>query len=99
MSNSGNGRKLLAIEDAVKGVGVADVQISPDGSQVAYVTTPLSKASEFPEMAIWLVSADGGLSRRLTSGEGIDTAPRWSPESKRIAFISDRKERGTPQLY
>ncbi len=52
-----------------------------------------------PSMAIWLVDADGGKPRRLTTSDAIDNSPRWSPDGSRIAFISDRKERGKTQVY
>lgn len=90
---------MLSFERAVTATLVTDVQIAPDGSQVAYVTTPASKEGEFPVSEIRLVAAEGGPARRLTTSEAADGAPRWSPDSSRIAFVSDRKERGKPQLY
>jgi dipeptidyl aminopeptidase/acylaminoacyl peptidase len=91
--------RRLEFERAVTATLVTDVQIAPNGQQVAYVTTPASKEGEHPLSEIWLVAAEGGPSRRLTTSEAADGAPRWSPDSRRIAFVSDRKERGKPQLY
>jgi dipeptidyl aminopeptidase/acylaminoacyl peptidase len=91
--------KLLEFERAVTATLLADVQLSPDGEQVAYVTTPASREDLTSVMSIWLVDDAGGTPRRLTTSDGLDAQPRWSPDGKRIAFISDRKERGKPQLY
>lgn len=91
--------RMLSFEQAVSATLVTDVQISPDGRHVAYVTTPASKEGEHPVSAIWLVAADDGTPRRLTTSEAADGAPRWSPDGRRLAFVSDRLERGKPQVY
>lgn len=91
--------RRLSFEQAVSATVIADVQISPNGRQIAYATTSASKEDEFPSMAIWLIDADGGTPRRLTTSDAADNTPRWSPDGTRIAFTSDRKERGKAQVY
>lgn len=91
--------RMLDFEQAVQATLLADVQISPDGRQVAYVTTPVSMAGKHPVREIWLVAAEGGTPRQLTASEAADSSPRWSPDGGRIAFVSDRLERGKPQIY
>ena len=39
---------------------------------------------------IYVMAADGSNQRRLTSNAANDLSPSWSPDGKRIAFISDR---------
>ena len=99
MGTNDDTHRMLNFERAASATKVSDVQISPDGQQVAYVTTPASKEGEYPVSEIWLVPAAGGPSRRLTASEAADAAPRWSPDGKHIVFTSDRRKRGTPQLY
>ncbi len=45
---------------------------------------------------IWIVPVAGGESRQITTG-GSDERPRWSPDGKKLAFLSSRH--GTPQVY
>ncbi len=76
------------------------LQISPDGSQIAYVVSPTSKKEEHYTSAIWLASTDGTRpARQFTRGDVEDRNPQWSPDGTRIAFLSDRAKRGTVQLY
>jgi len=76
---------------------VSEPQISPDGKWIAYsVATPDLEANHSVR-DLWVVpAAGGGEARQLTRG-GSDTRPRWSPDGKKLAFISGRA--GPPQIY
>src|SRR5215468_7991418 len=39
---------------------------------------------------IWMVSADGGPTTRLTNGDKGETSPQWSPDGSLVAFLADR---------
>ncbi|MBR4995549.1 MAG: PD40 domain-containing protein [Alistipes sp.] len=54
--------------------------ISPDGSTIAFTY----------KGNIYAVSAQGGEARRITPAENYDYAPVWSPDSKSIAYASNR---------
>src|SRR6266496_4258252 len=77
---------------------VADVQLSPDGMRVAYVQTQIDVEKDEYRSSIWLVPADGGDPVQFTRGSKSETAPRWSPDGRWLAFLSDRESR-EPQLY
>ncbi len=78
---------------------VSDPQVSPDGTRVLYQVGPISHEGEHPTGAIWMVGFDGGGARRFTRGPGLDSQPRWSPDGRLIAFVSDREEPGKPALH
>lgn len=65
-------------------------QISPDCSAVAYELTRTNWASDRFDHDIWLVSASGGgAPRRLSALDATAEAAAWSPEGRRLAFLSD----------
>ncbi|MBI3048472.1 MAG: protein kinase [Acidobacteria bacterium] len=60
-------------------------RISPDGSRVAVAI----RAADGNE-DIWVVDVVRGTQTRLTSERAVDTLPLWTPDSKRVAFTSNR---------
>src|SRR5262249_17410919 len=71
---------------------VADPQLSPDGSQVAYVVAWVDPKDHTGYRSKLMLAPFDGSSppRPLTSGAHRDSAPRWSPDGCSLAFLSDR---------
>lgn len=59
-------------------------QISPDGTQILYTRRWTDKLNDKFESDIWLVNSDGTRNRYLLKG----SSPVWSPDGKRIAYVS-----------
>ena len=84
------GSKRLTIEDTLAIQAVGAPKVSPDGKTVAYTLSEWDRARNRRVSHIYVVSADGGPSRKLTNGERGESAPEWSPDGARIAFLADR---------
>jgi dipeptidyl aminopeptidase/acylaminoacyl peptidase len=70
---------------------LADPQVSPDGSQVAFALTEVDLAGGRRNTDLWIAPATGGEPRRVTSSPASDSRPRWSPDGSRLAFLSTRE--------
>ena len=72
-------------------------RISPNGRYVAYQVQKTNWEENAFETEIWIAITATGECYRLTNAKKSSTNPQWSPDSKRIAFISDRD--GKRQIY
>ena len=81
-------KRAITVDDLLKVRRVADPQLSPDGRWVAYQITDPDVDANRNRTQIYLISVDGGEPKQLTSGDASATTPRWSPDGRRIAFVT-----------
>jgi TolB protein len=71
---------------------------SPDGRRLAFqCTEDLARVHAGAPWKLYVVDLAGGPMQPLTTGEGNDQVPHWSPDGAQILFYSDRS--GIDQLY
>jgi len=69
-----------------------DPRLSPDGRTIVFVIQTVAPTFDGYRHALWSVPADGsGPARQLTLGAKHDRHPRFSPDGRSLAFLSDRR--------
>ena len=75
----------------------ADPRISPDGSQIVYVRNFMDIMTDRRRSNLWIIQTDGSNHRPLTTGNQNDRSPRWSPDGKKLLYLSGSA--GSRQIY
>ncbi|MCX6955166.1 MAG: S9 family peptidase [Verrucomicrobia bacterium] len=76
------------------------LDLSPDGARLVFTVQDFSLEKNTSVTHLWLLdTAPGALARQLTTADSSDSAPQWSPDGTRLAFVSKRGTDETPSLY
>ena len=93
----GSSATAPAVDDLISLKRVGAPSISPDGKSAAYTVRETNWEENSYETEIWLAEAPTGAKRQLTNALKSSSNPVWSPDSRRLAFLSDRA--GKRQIY
>jgi dipeptidyl aminopeptidase/acylaminoacyl peptidase len=93
-------KRNIKVEDLRDFKFVSDPQISSDGSKIAFVLSEINHDEDKYMRHIWLAETSTGKLSQFTYGPGADTYPRWSPDGKKLLFLSNgRQPDKKTQLY
>lgn len=90
--------RAITIDDLFRLKLVSDAQISPDGERVVCVVKSIDREKNKYFSHLYLCHLQTREVRAFTSGEVADSQPRWSPDGKYIAFVSNR-QKPKSQIY
>ncbi len=87
----------LTIEKAISRYRISNPRISPDEKRIAFVVTEPIKGNTSPNSDIWMYEIESKKLYQFTWSPKSDNNPKWSPDSKSLAFVSSRS--GESQIH
>ena len=88
-------REAFQPKDVVKQVVIPTLSVAPDGESIVYVKRTVENNRY--ARRLWRTTFKGGEPEQLTTASSSDMRPRFSPDGRSLAFISDRS--GKPQAW
>jgi dipeptidyl aminopeptidase/acylaminoacyl peptidase len=92
-------KRPISAEDLYKIEVINGCEISPDERQILYSIQAIDQETEKKYTHLWRIPADGGEPQQLTFGKHSNTSPKWSPDGRWIAFLSNRMDPKQPQIF
>src|ERR1700746_723273 len=84
-------KRPFTFEDMMKLKRVAEPVPSPDGKWVIFSVVDVDLPSNKKTPHIWIVPLNGGAPERVLISDQDGDRPRWAPDGKRFAFLSNKE--------
>ena len=78
---------------------IQDACISPDGKWVVSAISRVREKDQKKFSNLYLHEVESGKEKPFTTGDQVDSSPKWSPDGQTIAFLSNREKEKQPQIY
>jgi dipeptidyl aminopeptidase/acylaminoacyl peptidase len=88
-------KKRLTMRDLLAFRIVSSPALSRDGRRVAFVVAEADFQQSRYRTDIWVVETEGGKPRPFTRSAEDESLPRWSPDGRWLAFLSNRPGRAS----
>src|SRR5438477_8189091 len=90
-------KQPFTVDTMLKLARISEPALSPDGNQVAFTVQTVDLEKNSKPSQIYVMPAQGGSPRQITTEGTTNERPRWSPDSKQIYFVSNRG--GSSQIW
>jgi dipeptidyl aminopeptidase/acylaminoacyl peptidase len=92
-------RRPLEAADFSRLAAVDQTVCSRDGRWILYAVAGANRDSDERRRAVWMVNWEGTERLQLTGPSDSASDPKWSPDGRRISFLSPRGPDGRTQIY
>jgi len=83
-------KRAMQFDDLLNCRRLSEPQFSPGGRWLAFTVQTMDETTNKGHKALWRIRPDGRDLQQLTVAESNNWSPRWAPDDKSLAFLSDR---------
>ena len=94
-----NPKRPIEAEDLYRFQLIRGAHLSPNGAHALYTLERVNPDTEKKHHNIWIVPTRDGEPKQFTFGDHQDRMPKWAPDGRTIAFLSNRANEEQFQIY